>query len=282
MLLLDAPAKVNLSLRILGKREDGFHELETLMVPVSLTDTLTLETDSTGGLDFSCDAVDLPVDETNLVVKAVRSLEAHCGRAFDLKVHLAKRIPSGAGLGGGSSDAALVLEGVNRVLDLGLNQETLVSLASGLGSDIPFFLYRRPCQCKGRGEIIEPVSVDGPPTSIMLLKPDYPIATPWAYQAWAGSDGAIDFDQSPQDLGWCSLVNDLERPVFKKFPFLGQLKSWLRDQDETQGALLSGSGSTVFAVLKDPGAGPALTAKVAKRYEGCLWTFVGELTGLNG
>ena len=143
-MIFEAPAKVNLSLRILGKREDGFHELETLMVPVSgLADQLTFE--EAEEFSFSCDAPGVPVDEGNLVVKAVRLFEAKRGKECCYRVHLEKKVPHGAGLGGGSSDAATCLRALNELSGAGLSVEELCEMAGELGSDVPFFLFEKAC-----------------------------------------------------------------------------------------------------------------------------------------
>ena len=154
---ISAPAKTNLHLRVLGKREDGFHEIDTRMVRLSLSDTLTLQWTSEDQLKFTCSDETLPTGEDNLVVMAVRALEAYCGKKFSVAIDLQKNIPSGAGLGGGSSDAAAVLRALNEMADLWINTDDLAAIGATVGSDVPFFVYNRSCDCKGRGEIVEPI-----------------------------------------------------------------------------------------------------------------------------
>ena len=268
----EAPAKVNLSLRILGKRADGFHELETRMARISVMDTLRAESAEPGsGLRFTCDDPSLPTDESNLVVKAVRALEQAAGRRFDLAIHLTKRIPHGAGLGGGSSDAATVLLGLNEGLGLRLSRETLVGLAAGLGSDIPFFLYEAACDCRGRGELVQPLPDFPWRPELFLVKPDFSVPTPWAYKEWLGSRELPGIDYAARPMPWGELVNSLERPVFAKHLVLADLKRFLAEQRGVAGALLSGSGSVVFAVLTPQADGAAIRAAVTAEFGDTNW-----------
>ena len=155
---LFAPAKINLSFRILRRREDGFHEIDTLMAPISLCDELTIEPDeSETGLAFSSDDPSLPVGEENLVVRAARAFFAEIKAEPRVRIQLRKKIPHGAGLGGGSSDAASTLLGLQELHGRPLSDACLTNLAAGIGSDVPFFLARSAAICRGRGEIVEPV-----------------------------------------------------------------------------------------------------------------------------
>ncbi len=261
MPVFSAPAKINLSLRVLGRRSDGFHDLETLLVPISLADRIHL--DATGpenAFDFTCSDESLPTDGTNLVVKAVELLRGHHGRLPGLRIHLEKFTPHGAGLGGGSSDAAVVLQAVNGLAEQPLGFAELVKLASELGSDVPFFLYGETCLGKGRGTELQPMPELGSRLSgrgILLVKLPFGVPTPWAYQQWAGSQELPGVDYQPQCLPWPGLeetlvVNDLERPVFAKHFVLAMLKTNLRTHPEVAAALMSGSGSTMIAFLKKP------------------------------
>jgi len=269
----EAPAKVNLSLRILGKRADGFHELETRMVRVSLADSIRCEAGESGsGLRFTCDDPSLPTDESNLVVKAVRGVEQTVGRRLDLGIHLTKRVPHGAGLGGGSSDAASVLLGLNEGLGLGLGRETLVGIAASLGSDIPFFLYEGACDCRGRGEIVERLSEFPWQPRLLLVKPAFSVPTPWAYKEWLNSQEIPGIDYAARPMPWGELVNSLERPVFAKHLVLADLKRFLGEQPGVEGALLSGSGSVVFAVLGAGSDTDAIRAAIAGEYGEATWT----------
>lgn len=266
-----APAKINVSLDVLRRREDGFHEIATRMAPLALADTLTFSKESQPGLRFTCSDTSLPANDSNLVIMAVRALEARQLKLPGLAIHLEKRIPHGAGLGGGSSDAAATLLGLNDLLHLGLTTANLLELASKIGSDVPFFLYESWCDCGGRGELVRPCSSPVQPLNLLLIKLPFGVPTPWAYQQWKGSQALPGVDYSAQDFGGCRFANDLERPVFEKHLVLADLKQWLRQQPEVGAALMSGSGSTVFAVLRDADAAEVLGAKVKERIGNEVW-----------
>ncbi len=249
-MVFQAPAKINLSLRILGKRSDGFHEVETIMAPLSLADTLDIEIGKGNGIDFTCSDVSLPLDGTNLVCRAVDAFAHHTGLRFHARIHLNKKIPHGAGLGGGSSDAAAVLKALDSILGTGLSIRELESMAATLGSDIPFFIRSCPAICRGRGEIVEPIaSLLG--TNLLLVKPPFPVSTAWAYQAYQNKPKSAE--TFPQFHGSIALMNDLEEPVFSKYLVLPVLKRWLLDQVGVLSAMMSGSGSTIFAILDNNG-----------------------------
>ena len=267
---LSAPAKINLSLSILGKRPDGFHEIESLMAPISLADKIILEVIEEPGISFSCTDTSLPCDDSNLVVRAARRFFEATALAPTVRIHLAKAIPHGAGLGGGSSDAATTLAGLNQLFNSPLTPDALHALAAELGSDVPFFLAGGAAVCRGRGEIVEPVPFPHP-LPLLLIKPAFGVPTPWAYSRWHDSIEIPGISYAPQTFPWGRLVNDLERPVFEKHLFLPALKRWLLQQPEVAGALMSGSGSTCFAVLRDAAQGPALEARAREAF-GEVWT----------
>ena len=272
-LTLHAPAKLNLSLRVLGKRADGYHEIDTLMVKLpGLTDQLEFRENA--GFVFHCDDPEVPGDEQNLVVKAVRSYAAAAGIACDCAITLKKSIPHGAGLGGGSSDAAATLLGLDQWHAQKLGAARLHELAASLGSDVAFFLADGAARCTGRGEIIE--AADAPPAlRVLLLKPWFGVPTPDAYERWSGSHELPGVCYTAQETGGVSLVNDLERPVFAKHRFLAELKQWLLDRRETAAALLCGSGSTVFAVLHDDADAEALAKCARHEIDPGLWHWSG-------
>lgn len=275
-LTLLAPAKLNLSLRVLEKRTDGFHEIDTTMVKLpGLADQLDFT--ETGGFSFQCDDPGLPGDESNLVVKAVRAYETATGESCKFSISLKKKIPHGAGLGGGSSDAASTLIGLNQLHGEKLKPAQLQEIASSLGSDIPFFLTAGAARCTGRGEVIQAIP-SPPPLHVLLLKPSFNVPTPDAYGRWIGSLEIPGISYASQEANAISLVNHLERPVFSKHRFLAELKHWLLSRRETTAALLCGSGSTVFAVLEDD-TDPANLAKCARHeLDPGLWSWAG-MTG---
>ncbi len=270
---LHAPAKLNLSLRVLGKRDDGFHEIDTLMVKLPrLADQLDFS--QADRFSFACDDPSVPGDEQNLVVKAVRAYEAAAGVHCHCSISLKKAIPHGAGLGGGSSDAATTLLGLNRIHDFKLGVEKLHQIAASLGSDIPFFLTSGASRCTGRGEKITPAPCPAA-LPVLLLKPDFPVPTNDAYGRWKHSFGVPGIPYDPQEVLGTTLVNDLERPVFEKHRFLAELKQWLLERRETVAALMSGSGSTVFAILH-PAADPlGLATSARAELDPGLWHWSG-------
>ena len=269
---LFAPAKINLRFQILRRREDGFHEIETLMAPISLRDEITVEPNDDGvGIAFSCDDPGLPAGEDNLVLRAARSFYAETNAQPSVRIELRKKIPHGAGLGGGSSDAASTLLGLNELHGRPLTRARLTNLAAGIGSDVPFFICESAALCRGRGEIVEPVAAL-PKLPLLLLKPEFGVPTPWAYQRWHESRELPGIDYAEQTAGELVLRNDLERPVFEKYVFLFRMKQWLREQPEVAAALLSGSGSTLFAVLGEVAAADALATRAREELDPALWT----------
>lgn len=271
---IDAPAKVNLTLRILGKRPDGFHEIESLMAPVSLADHLDIAVEEGRGVAFTCSDSSIPGDDTNLVCRAVAAFSIHTGLHFRARIHLEKNIPHGAGLGGGSSDAAATIKALNHLLNTGLGVSELESIAATIGSDIPFFIRCRPAIARGRGEIVEPFD-ELRSAEILLVKPPFPVSTPWAYTAYASQK--IKKEHCPQFHDSMELSNDLEPPVFDKYIVLPVLKNWLLESGDVSAAMMSGSGSTIFAILKNGATG--LEAKIHEEFGETFQTFRCNLEG---
>lgn len=261
---VQAPAKVNLTLRLLGRRPDGFHDIETLMVPISLSDEITIEVSPGSGITLTCSDPWVPADDTNLAWRAAAAFAARTGRKFHAAISLKKNIPSGAGLGGGSSDAAAVLLALNKLLGTDLSVETLGDIAAALGSDIAFFIRSRAAICRGRGEIIGGTETV-PALEILLVKPPFPVPTAWAYQA-AAPHHPPPVSQRVADR---ELVNDLEPPVFGKYLLLPALKTWLLKQPEVDAAMMSGSGSTIFAILNRVEI--PLEARIRERFGPHMW-----------
>lgn len=275
-----APAKTNLWLRVCGQREDGYHEIETRMVLLDLQDRMRFQWRDDDHVVLRCSDSTLPVGEDNLAVRAVRALERHTDKVFSISIDLEKKIPSGAGLGGGSSDAAAVLRAINVMGSLFLPEDELAEVGSQIGSDVPFFVYNRTSDCTGRGEIVTPMPEGEapPPLPIFLIKPAFEISAGWAYRHYAVSSEHKGFHYTAQSCPWGELINDLERPVFEKYTVLGEMKSWLLAQPEVSAALLSGSGSTMLAIL-NPGFDTAsLVARTLERYGENCWTFLGQTT----
>src|SRR5437763_7253624 len=265
-----APAKINLSLKILRRRDDGFHEIETLMAPISLADKIEIERQSRW-IDFSCDDPTVPIGDENLVVRAAKAFFEKTKISGGVGITLQKKIPHGAGLGGGSSDAAATLRTLNQLFETKLSCEELAKLGSTIGSDVSFFLFESAAICKGRGEIVNPTKLKKK-LSILLLKPAFSVSSGWAYSRWQDSQEIPGISYQPQSFDDQSLVNDLERPVFEKFVFLAQLKTWLLKQSEVGAALMSGSGSTVFAVLREKADVDLVAKRARNELDGEIWT----------
>ncbi|MBT8037822.1 MAG: 4-(cytidine 5'-diphospho)-2-C-methyl-D-erythritol kinase [Verrucomicrobiae bacterium] len=265
-----APAKVNLTLRVLGKREDGFHELESLMAPLDLGDSLQFE--KSDQYRLHCDTPGVPLDESNLITMAVRAFEKQYGRRCLWNVSLVKNVPHGAGLGGGSSDAASALLALNQLEQAGFTERELASMAAECGSDVPFFIYRGLGMIGGRGERVEPVDVPGlDRCPILLLKPSFGVSTPDAYQHCLTAKPLPRVPYHAQALPWGEIVNDLEKPVFQKHRFLAEIKMWLLAQPETEAAMMSGSGSTMMAFLSDKSQADGLLARARQELDPTLW-----------
>jgi 4-diphosphocytidyl-2-C-methyl-D-erythritol kinase len=262
---------------VLGRRDDGFHDIESLMLRLpKLADEL--EFSEAAKFSFSCDDPTVPGDEGNLVIKALRAYEGAAQTECRVAIHLKKFIPHGAGLGGGSSDAAATLLALDQLHDDKLGTSRLIELAADIGSDVPFFLGDAAVRVSGRGERLE--SVEPPPAlPILLLKPSFGVPTPEAYRHWLDSVEIPGIRYAPQIIDGLELVNDLERPVFAKHRFLAELKQWLLRREEVRAALLCGSGSTIFAVLH-AGVDAVQLARCARHeLDPALWHWAGMSAG---
>jgi 4-diphosphocytidyl-2-C-methyl-D-erythritol kinase len=264
------PAKINLSLKINRKREDGFHELETLVLPMpGLTDELRFE--AADEFTLHCETPGVPTDQSNLVSRALHLFEENTGKKASYRITLKKRIPHGAGLGGGSSDAASTFLALNQLTGTSVPLSKLAEWAGELGSDIPLFLYESASWCRGKGEIVEPLDLPWR-DPILLFKPSFSISTPWAYSRWSKSQEINGISYTPNKVSGIDIHNDLERPVFEKHRFLAELKQFLLEQPETQTSMMSGSGSTIFAVLNDQKDAAPLIERTLKELDPTLWT----------
>jgi 4-diphosphocytidyl-2-C-methyl-D-erythritol kinase len=261
-----SPAKINLFLAVTGRRADGFHDLVSLVAPISFGDTLWLHAgDAEGPVTLTCDDPAVPTGMDNLAVRAAEAWRGEAGFGRAIHIALKKRIPMGAGLGGGSSNAAAVLRGLNSLGGHPLDDAALARLAAGLGSDCPLFLVGAPCVMRGRGERLEalPAAARRHLTGrrILVFKPDFPISTPWAYGRLVAAGGAA---YTPPDVAearlaaWLAggasvaevLFNSFEQVAFTKFQSMPVLLDRLRAQPCVDGVLMSGSGSACFALVK--------------------------------
>lgn len=252
-----APAKVNLFLRVLGKREDGYHFIDSLMVPVSLYDEIEIRKGAAkkgrGSLTVTCHHPDVPNGEKNLVYQAASLLLEKKGISASITVRIRKNIPVGGGLGGGSSDAAATLVGLNRLLRLRYDRRELASLAAKLGADVPFFISGVPARARGIGERLRPVR-SLPRLWMVLVYPRFPVSTGWVYRNLSAKltkhseDSRIKSSlKGPAKLARL-LVNDLEEVTLRRYPRIALLKGKLI-QEGAAGALMSGSGSSVFGIF---------------------------------
>lgn len=269
-----APAKINLSLRVLGKREDGYHNVDILMAKLDLADTLSFHNSRSTSL--VCDTPGVPTDESNLVLRAARKFEEAYGRSTRQKITLTKNIPHGAGLGGGSADAAITLQACNDILGTNYSDEELHAMAATLGSDVNFFLNPVISRCTGRGEIVTPVpELAGWSSPIVLLKPQFGVSTPSAYKLLHGAHRIKGVTYNPQMVDDIKFVNELERAVFTKFPVLGFTKMWMLGQPGVRAALMCGSGSTLFALTETPEQARALAEAARAEIDPTLWSYCG-------
>jgi 4-diphosphocytidyl-2-C-methyl-D-erythritol kinase len=260
-----APAKVNLFLEVHRRRPDGYHDLATLMVPVGLYDTLEVRESSDGTVRLSCDHPGLSTGADNLVVRAAELVRSRFNVRQGVEVQLTKRIPLAAGLAGGSSDAAATLAALDRLWRLGLSAAQLGELGALLGSDVPFFFHGPAGWCTGRGEIVEPVPV-GRPLDLVLAGPGVGLSTASVFGALTVPETPVDGAAARAalaagDVGALgrALFNRLEAPAIGFCEEVGRLRQALSELGPA-GALMSGSGTTVFALAD----GPADAMRVAR------------------
>ncbi|HYG34077.1 MAG TPA: 4-(cytidine 5'-diphospho)-2-C-methyl-D-erythritol kinase [Clostridia bacterium] len=281
-----SPCKVNLLLNILGKRPDGFHELETVMHPVRVFDQLSF-TRAGQGIELSCNEPSLPTDSRNLVYRAAASFLEAAGIQEGVKLHLEKKIPLAAGLGGGSGNAAVTLMGLNQLFDQPLTLEQLTPLAARLGSDIPFFLQNKPGLGVGRGEKIQSLdffpALEG--TAFVLVHPGFGIATAWAYQQLARFPEALNgrpgraqklislLQTGDLKAAGKEFYNSLEAPALEKYPLLSLYQEFFR-ANGAAATLMSGSGSTTFAVMESLRAAEQVVEKFRARFGTTSWVAV--------
>lgn len=273
-LTLPSFAKINLSLRVLGRRADGYHEIRTILQSITLHDTLTFDSDveisRSVPLEITCDDPTIPTDERNLVSKAAQALRHHYQIDAGARIHLKKRIPSGGGLGGGSSNAAVTLLALNHLWRLDATRAELAQLAASLGADVPFFLYGGTALGTGTGAVITPLA-DAPPQHLIVVTPRIEVSTAMAYaqlnalplreetpsltkpdtvSILSGSHTIADFETASLD----SHRNDFEAVVFRLYPEIEAVRDSLL-RCEARHAMLSGSGASVFGIFESEASG---------------------------
>jgi 4-diphosphocytidyl-2-C-methyl-D-erythritol kinase len=273
-----APAKLNLFLEVRGKRPDGYHELETLMVAVDLHDALRVAEGPSGRIDFRCDDPSLPTGPDNLVVRAAERLRSASGTDRGATIELRKAIPAGAGLGGGSSDAAATLAALDLLWDLRTPPDRLDALAGEIGSDVAFFLHAPAAVCRGRGELVEPIPAAGP-LHFVLVCPPFGVATAEVYRR-------VQVPERPRPIGPVleafrlgdptalgpSLFNRLEPAAVALAPALGRVGEALATLGPgLLGSGLSGSGSAWFGLCRDPDAARSAAETLRTLTQGRVW-----------
>ncbi len=275
-LIVTAPAKINLHLEVLGLRRDGFHELAMVMQAIDLADTLELRPTADAAIELVCDQSDLPTDGNNLIVRAAQLLRSRSGLPeLGARILLRKRIPIGAGLAGGSSNAAATLVGLNQLWGLGMGRESLLALAADLGSDVPFCVEGGTQLCFGRGEVLEPQTAPAAlALGVLLIKnPSVSVSTPWAYGRCRERHGAgylqgeAAFEQRRCELRQGGLVtaltgggalppirNDLQTVVEPEVESVRQGLALLQQAPGALAVAMSGSGPSLFALFEEPAA----------------------------
>ena len=269
---LKAFAKINLTLKVLGIRPDGFHEIESIMQSVSLYDEIEIRSKfDRNSIEIHCSDDKVPAGEKNICYKAVELIRKKGNIDKGVRIEIKKNIPMEAGLGGGSSNAAAVLVGLNKMWGLKLPEDELIEIAAEIGSDVPFFIIGGRCLCRGRGEIIEkilnpkPQILNKPQTpnskqhnSYIIVKPGISVPTKWAYGEWdrAKTISNVQFPMS-------NLGNDLEAVVINKYPVIGKIKQDLLEAGCVS-AQMTGSGSAVFGIVKNDGQ--KILNSITKKY----------------
>ncbi len=253
-----SPAKINLSLQITAKRPDGYHDIHSLMQPVSLYDEVELKLTQGRGVEVCADVVGVPNGKENIAYRAAELFFKETRYKSGVDISIKKRVPHGAGLGGGSSNAATVLMGLNALTGVGLEAQKLISLGAALGSDVPFFILKSSAIATGTGTELKAVKL--PSYQYVLIKPDFNISTEWAYSNFSLTnrveDNIVPYSNAMLNdvrLLSCRMINDLEPVTASRYPQILEIKEALVGAG-AEGALMSGSGSTVFGLFSGVGA----------------------------
>jgi 4-diphosphocytidyl-2-C-methyl-D-erythritol kinase len=262
---LESPAKVNLRLEILKKRKDGYHELRTIFQKISLHDTLRFSLKKERGVSIATDHPKLPIGKNNLVYKAVQSMMKVSGYRGGVDIEIQKRIPLGAGLGGGSSNAATALRALNHLLEMGLPEKKLMGMGLEIGADVPFFFLKGAAIGSGIGERLRKVEL--PDLWYILIYPNFEVSTRWAYRNFVLTNEQFHLNlrgllKTPEGISRI-LLNHLEAVVSKKYPQIDLMKNTLFSAGAL-GALMTGSGPTVFGLFQDKGSATAAYEKIRR------------------
>jgi len=271
-LQLKSHAKVNLRLEILKEREDGYHELRTLLQKISLHDTLHVSLKKEKGISIETDHPNLSVGKSNLAYKAARSLLKKSDFKGGVRIEIKKRIPLGAGLGGGSSNAATTLKALNQLLKIGLPKKELMGMGSEIGADIPFFFFGGSAIASGIGERLKKIEL--PDLWYVLIYPNFEVSTRWAYRNFILTKRRFHFKfhkflKTPEEISHL-LWNDLEGVVSLEHPEIGVMKKMLLSAG-AMGALMTGSGATVFGIFSEKGNASKAYKKVKRMVKQKRW-----------
>lgn len=251
-IVMQAPAKVNYRLDVVGKRPNGYHDLRMIMQRVDLCDEVTISLVTPPGIRVSCGSAGVPEGDGNIAWKAARALLDCAGSHQGIEIKIVKNIPVAAGLGGGSSDCAAVLLGLNNLLGLGLSRERLMEIGVTLGADVPFFVLGQSALAEGIGELLTPLT-KAPDVWVVLVNPNLPVSTAWVYQnlQLTQRDRLATLPNSFENVAdVCKILgNDLESVTIPAFPVIAEIKKRLLELGAA-GALMSGSGPTVFGLFE--------------------------------
>jgi 4-diphosphocytidyl-2-C-methyl-D-erythritol kinase len=269
---LESTAKVNLRLEILKKREDGYHELRTILQKINLHDLLHFSLKKERGISIKTNHPNLPVGKRNLVYQAVQSILKKSDYKGGVLIEIEKRIPLGAGLGGGSSNAATTLKAMNQLLKINLPKKELMAMGLEIGADVPFFFLEGAAIASGIGERLKKIELPG--LWFVLIYPNFEVSTRWAYQNFILTKRRFHFNlhgllRTPKEISNL-LWNDLEGVVSREYPQIGVMKKMLYSAGAL-GALMTGSGPTVFGVFSEEGGASEAYKKVKKMVRGRGW-----------
>lgn len=291
MLTIHSGCKINLFLNVIRRRDDGFHELETLIQPLPLYDQLSFERSEVPGIRLRCSHAEVPTSSDNLIVRAVSRFYQELGEAAGIDVHLDKRLPVAAGVGGGSGNAAAALRAMNELHEHPLAAPDLLGLAAELGSDVPCFLHNGPSLATGRGELVESLSDFAllAEAAVVLINPGFGVPTPWAYQnlrldeeggrSGLSAGGLIEQLRSDDWDGFLAgLFNSLEQPVIKKFPVIRLIRDGLVAAG-ADAAMMSGSGATVFGLVRDRSLAAGVLERFLDGYGSQCWSQIVPMSG---
>jgi 4-diphosphocytidyl-2-C-methyl-D-erythritol kinase len=270
---LESPAKVNLRLEILKKREDGYHELRTILQKINLHDLLHFSLKKERGISIKTNHPNLPVGKRNLVYQAVQSILKKSDYKKGVLIEIEKRIPLGAGLGGGSSNTATTLKAMNQLLKINLPKKELMRMGLEIGADVPFFFLEGAAIASGIGERLKKIELPG--LWFVLIYPNFEVSTRWAYQNFILTKRRFHFNlhgllRTPKEISNL-LWNDLEGVVSREYPQIGVMKKMLYSAGAL-GALMTGSGPTVFGVFSEEGGASEAYKKVKKMVRGRGWS----------